>query len=343
MKDSKFSAEYTNAVNNISLPADYKEKILSALREEDKKLQRNSSEKNTEIIELTNSEDNTFDNPYNTEKTTKRTKFNIKKFIPAVASVAAAIVLVIAAVLLLSRKPLVPTETTFNFSVASATNLGNISGARLVFKDSSGELLKDEDGEVLTAYTDANGNVSVTLPSTEEYTAQVTVDGYIAYETSVQNKNIYISPVMNEDTYRAVLTWEKDCDLDAILTMTKGEEKEQLFYFKSDIKDEQGQVIAALDVDSQTASAPETITFNATEDAIFRYSVASYSALKESDDNNLTASGALVTLYKGDKLVGKYKVPESTLGNAWCLFEINDSQLEIKNEIYSVDAIIDVK
>ena len=36
MKDSKFSAEYTNAVNNISLPADYKEKILSALREEDK-------------------------------------------------------------------------------------------------------------------------------------------------------------------------------------------------------------------------------------------------------------------------------------------------------------------
>ena len=71
MKDSKFSAEYKNAVNSISLPADYKEKILSALREEDKKLQDNIPEKTTEIIEFSSPEDNTFDNPYNDKRTTK--------------------------------------------------------------------------------------------------------------------------------------------------------------------------------------------------------------------------------------------------------------------------------
>lgn len=334
MKDNKFSAEYKKAVNGVSLPADYKEKILSALKEQDKKQEEENTPKTTEIIEFTKPEKQS-------EKETKTR--NLKKFIPAIASVAAAIVIVVTAVMFFAKKPVTPFKTTFNFSVASATNLGNISGAQIVFRDSNGELLTDDNGEILTAYTDENGKASVTLPEGEEYTAQVTIDGYIPYETSAQNGYIYISPVMTEDTYRAVLTWEKESDLDAILTTESEGNKDRVFYFKGTIENDEGQVIAALDTDSQFPTAPETITFNTEADTTFRFSVASYSALKESDANNLANSGAQVVLYKGETLLGKYNVPEDTSGNTWYVFEIKDSQLEIKNEIYSVDAISDVR
>lgn len=349
LKDSNFSAQYKNAVNNIALPENYKEKILSALREENKKLNGESTENTAEIIEFTSdaktkTHKETSENPYNPEKKAKPVSFNIRRFIPAAASAAATIVLIIAAVLLFTRTPIAPKDTTFNFSVASATNLGNISGARIVFKDSEGNLIKDEEGNTITAYTNENGEVSVTLPSSEEYTAEVTAEGYITYEVPAQkNGHIYISPVMTEDTYRAVLTWEDDCDLDAILTVTKGDKSEQLFYFRSDIENEQGEVIAALDTDSRNSSTPETITFNTTDDSVFRFSVASYSALKNSDNFNLSTSGAQVVLYKGNRIVDVYEVPADVSGNAWCIFEVHNDKLEVHNEIYTVDSIMEVK
>ena len=147
---------------------------------------------------------------------------------------------------------------------------------------------------------------------------------------------------MNEDTYRAVLTWENNCDLDAILTMTKGEEKEQLFYFKSDIKNEQGEVIAALDTDSAVLGAPETITFNTTEDGLFRFSVASYSSLVNSGKADLGVSEAQVTLYKGSTVVDTFKVNDDTQDNAWCVFEIRNGKLHITDSTYSINAITEV-
>ena len=342
-----FSAEYKNSVNSVQLPADYKSKILSALREQAKQLDTDESDQTNEVITLTETPaeeqiNNTQVIPFESPRKEKNESY--KNFLRVLPGIAAAMVILIGALLFMNFSiNTLPKTKDFNFTVASATNLSNIKGAKLTFRNSSGEVVKNEDGSPVTAFTNEKGNATVTLPASEDYTAEVSINGYIPFETAVNNQFIYVSPVMDENTYRAVLTWDKECDLDAILTVTKGEATEQLFYFSSSIKNEQGQVIAALDTDSKKADAPETITFNATENGIFRFSVASYSSLKYSDESILRNSNAQVCLYKGDSKIGEYNLSLDAQGNAWCVFEIKDSKLITVDSTYSVNAITEVR
>lgn len=354
MTDSKFTAEYKNSVSDVIekviLPTNYKSKILSVLREQAKITE---SEETPETIDLTT--DQEAETPQTPEETSDNTKIisiesakpvkknNIKRYLSILSGVAAAIV-IIASVFLIRNMGIanIPTTKEFTFSVSSATNLANISGARVTFRNSNGEIIKDEKGNPVTAYTDENGNITVSLPEADSYIAMISADGYIPYEGRIQGSHIYISPVMDENTYRAVLTWENTCDLDAILTVTHGDKTEQLFYFNSNIYDENNELIAALDTDSAVAGAPETITFNATEDGIFRFSVASYSALTTESESDLGTSKATVTLYKGDKVIDTLDVNPKTQDNVWCVLEVKNSEVQIIDNTYSVDAIPEV-
>lgn len=316
MNDNKFKAEYRKSVKSVSLPCDYKEKILSNLKAQEA------------VIPIT-----------------AKTKENsIRKTSRLMTSLVAAVLVFavgLTAILFIKTNN---TETqVVRLSVASATNLNTISGARIVFRNSVGELLTDENGEILTAVTDENGLATATVPATEEISAQITMDGYISIEETAVSGNYYISPVMGEDTYRAVLTWDKKCDLDAHLSVTAENKTEKLNYFNSDIEDENGTVIAALDVDNEKGDGPETITFNASDDMLFRFSVASYSALKNSNDIKLSNTGAQVTLYRGETCIGTYNIDTNTEGNTWCVFEIEKSNLNICDYTYSVSAITEIK
>ncbi len=353
MKDSKFTAEYkssvTDVIETVVLPTDYKSKILSALREQAQNTEPEKSEAPVEIIDrqeaqaqetLENTPDNTKVIHIESAKTKKNS--SIKHYLSVISGVAAAIV-IIASVILINNMGIanIPATMDLNFSVASATNLANISGAKITFRNSNGEIIKNDDGSPVTTYTDENGNVSVTLPESDSYIAMISADGYIPYETTIQGSHIYVSPVMNENTYRAVLTWENNYDLDAILTVTHGDKSEQLFYFNSNIYDENDELIAALDTDSAVPGAPETITFNTTEDGVFRFSVASYSSTT-SDKLDLGPSGASVTLYKGDTIVDTFNVNPDTQDNTWCVLEIRNSELHVVDNTYSVNAITDI-
>lgn len=303
MTDLKFTTEYRKSVEAVALPKNYQENILSAL----------------------------------SERTPKRRVDNTV-FYKCVLSAAAVLVLVFG---LIFATKMMPSDVHVSFRVSSATNLSAVKGARIVFVNSHGELLCDSTGETVEIFTDENGEAEATVPS-KGYTPYICAEGYIPLAADKTEGNYYISPEMNENTYRAVLTWETVQDLDAHLSVTKDGKTEKLHYFNSSIENEKGEVTAALDTDSETGSNPETITFNCDENTVVRYSVASYSALKEDIAKPFSDTAAQVALYRGEELLGIYKIQESE-GNVWCVFEIENGELRICSEYYSVSAMTDIK
>ncbi len=310
MTDKKFSAEYKNYMESAELPVDYQAEILSNLKEK-------------------------------TEELTKYEFYKSRKFVASL--VAAVLVVCIGLSIFLSFNFLKNQDVTLNFRVMSATNLRCISGAKIAFISPSGEKIKDKNGEDITAFTDENGTATVTLPTDEDYTVEVTAEGFIALKESAGDGNYYISPIMDDDTYRAVLTWDKECDLDAHLSVTAHDNTEKINYYKSDIKDENGDVLAALDVDNETGDGPETITFNADKNSLWRFSVCSYSALKENSKFSLFEAKPKVTIYQGNKLVSTYSLDIETADNVWCVFEIKNGEIKLSNYTYSVNAVTEIE
>ncbi len=316
MTDSRFSECYKESVNSTKLPENFKDNILSNLDFDEKVI------------------------PF---ETTQKKKPKAKSFPRTMVSAAAAVAIAFCALLLFSvfKRPMPVATTDLTVRVANATNLTRVGGAKVTFKNSKGEYLKDEKGRVLTAYTDEQGAVSATVPEGEELQVEVLATGFIPFVGNAV-ENIYISPEMTKDTYRAVLIWKEECDLDAFLTLTTEDGVEKLHYFKSDIVNKEGNVIAALDTDSEVPFAPETITFNASDGGLWRFSVGSYSSLKDEEGTMLRESGATVTLYKGDSLVGEYSIDTRSQGNVWCVFQVEKGKLNVCDKTYSVDAITDI-
>ena len=310
MTDKKFSNEYKKYIESAELPIDYQAEILSNLKKKTEEPQNNKFYKNHKFVA------------------------------PLVAAV---LVVCVGLSVCFSLNFLKTQEVTLNFKVMSATNLRCITGAKIVFISPSGEKIKDKNGEDITAFTDENGTATVTLPRDEDYTVEVTADGFITLEESAEGGNYYISPVMNDDTYRAVLTWDKECDLDAHLSVTAHDNTEKINYYKSDIKDENGEVIASLDVDNETGDGPETITFNADDNSLWRFSVCSYSALKENSKLSLFESKPKVTLYQGNKLVCTYTLDKETADNVWRVLEIENGEIKLSNYTYSVNAVTEIE
>lgn len=310
MTDKKFITEYKKYIESAELPSSYQAEILSNLKEKAKESSKYKFYKN-------------------------------RKFVASL--VAAVLVVCIGLSVFLSFNFLKNQDVTLSFRVMSATNLKCISGAKIAFISPSGERIKDKNGEDITAFTDENGTATVTLPTDEDYTVEVTADGFITLEESAEDGNYYISPIMDDDTYRAVLTWGKECDLDAHLSVTAHDNTEKINYYKSDIKDENGEVIAALDIDNETGDGPETITFNADDNSLWRFSVCSYSSLKENSKLGLFEAKPKVTFYQGNKLVGTYTLDKETADNVWRVFEIKNGEIKLSNYTYSVNAVTEIE
>ncbi len=302
MIDTKFKTEYQKAVDSISMPEDYKNQIISEI----------SSAK-------------------------MRPDYR-RVYIRVIASAAALVVLVVSVVFLANSLNFAPKSfEKVSIKVMSATNLRAVKGAQVAFVN------LDKSKETVVALSDENGVVTASLPKGEEYTAVVCAEGYIDYELQdFHSGNIYISPEMDENTYRAVLIWQGESDLDAFLTISQGDEKEQLHYFKSDIKDEDGEVIAALDTDSSSGGAPETITFNIRKNKAFTFSVGSYSALMDKS-TDVSDSKPRVLLYKGKELLNEFIISSELEGNVWAVFQIENDELSELGDIYSVESFEDIK
>ncbi len=317
MTELDFKNEYRMSVESVPLPEDFKNRLLLNLKAEEKKLNNLEAPKADEINKK--------------QKLTRRIFTSL---------IAAALVAIIGFSL---WSLLMPTYEEVTLKVYSADTAKALSGVKITFRDSKGEVLKAPDGEYLSAVTDATGTATASLPIGKDYTAEISHEGYITYTDKAQSGNYYVSPILNENTYRAVLTWEKDLDLDAHLSVTHNGEVEKLFYFSSDIISDTGEVLAALDLDSEEANKPETVTFNLEEGAVFRYTVCSYSALENRESLSIKDAKARVTLYKGDKTLSVYELSGESQDNAWQVFEIENGELKNESVTYSVTAFTELR
>lgn len=316
MSEELFKTEYRKAADSIPVPVDFEDNLLKNLRafseEENKKPKKNK----TPLI---------------------------------ISSVAATLAIILGLSLIFgtrknSSQDLTAENRYVSISIRSAVDANGVEGARVVFRDSSGELLSDESGNPIETLSDENGLITANLPN-KSLTAEISVEGYITLTAPIrsESENIYISPIMTEDTYRAVLTWDRGCDLDAVLSITEDDKTETLYYFGSDITNDQGEVIAALDTDSTTGDGPETITFNPQENTLIRYCVGSYSHLSGEYKENFGSTGASVVLYKGSQIIEVYELSLSAEGNAWTVFELKNGTLSKIDTTKTVSAINEIE
>ena len=319
MSEELFKTEYRKAADSIPLPENFEKNLLLNL--------------------------DRFREETESEKTPHKSRTPLY-----LSLIAASLALIISLSLIFGLKnnsdtpPLTPLRREVTLSIRSAVNTQGVQGARVVFRDSSGNLVKDEDGATLETVSDENGTVVATLPE-DTLTAEVSLEGYITLTQplNTNEENIYISPVMNENTYRAVLSWDKTCDLDAVLSITADDKTEPIYYVGSDIKNKDGEVIAALDTDDTTGEGVETITFIPEKDSLIRYCVGSYSHLNGDYKENFGSTGATVTLYKGTEIIEVYELSPSSEGNTWVVFELLNDTLSKISSTKTVGAINEIE
>lgn len=213
-----------------------------------------------------------------------------------------------------------------------------IAGATIKFRagsnNQSGEYVKDASGAEITVTTGDNGNYEYALP-VGDYTAECSKEGYITSYKNVSssvtagNYDIAMSEVLNGDEYRVVLTWgEYPSDLDSHLKFEENGNDYHVYFSKKKAVIN-GNTVAELDVDDTTSYGPETVTFTMKAGINYHYYVYNYSG----GDDKLAASGAKITVFKGDSQIAQYEVPENTLGRYWNVFELKDG------EIHSIDKV----
>ncbi|MDD6251685.1 MAG: hypothetical protein PUA85_03435 [Oscillospiraceae bacterium] len=306
MNEKSFTKEYRKSVDSLILPPDFKSRIISNLNDISK-------------------------------ETAKKQKLNPPGIVAS--AVAAGLVVLIGTSAILSSAR----NDEIKLKICSAVDARELQGATVTLLDENGNALCDSKGDPLVVTSDDKGMIRAQIPKGMSAKVRVEKDGYIEVVSPIENENVYISPVLGDNTYRAVLTWDGDYDLDAHLSMEKGERYEKLFYFKSDILDEQGVTLAALDLDSTDSSKPETITFNTCDDATFRFTVGSYSSLKNSESIDLSEAKPTVTLYKGESVIGVYSQNETDTGNAWQVFEIKDGVFTLSDYTYTVSSFWELR
>ncbi len=198
----------------------------------------------------------------------------------------------------------------------------------------SGDIVKDE------IYTDQNGNYSVSLPI-GYYTIEFCKEGYIHSYVNVVvypmigMQNAVMCPELEENEVRVVLTWGYNPgDLDSHLILHMGDNtSQQIFHANKVYYDPYTGKDYCLDVDDMYSYGPETITFYTGNPQIdeYQYFVHNYSG--GSVGNELSFSGAKVTIYYGSQAVRTINVPINETGRRWNVFRIVDGTIIIDNTI----------
>lgn len=183
--------------------------------------------------------------------------------------------------------------------------------------------------------TDGNGNYEIVLPI-GAYTAEVIKEGYFTTYTNIivsaEDRETYsvLSPIINENEYRVVLTWgEYPSDLDSHLTgIIEG--KSVHVYYNSKEACSDGKIIASLDHDDTSSYGPETITFTLDDpNDTVTYYVYDFSNGGNRSSYDLSYSNATVTVYSGNNVFEPlvYNIQVGKQGTYWYVFEIKNNKL----------------
>ncbi len=194
------------------------------------------------------------------------------------------------------------------------------------------------EGDVLaTVSTADSGDYSVELPL-GNYTLIASKEGFVSTQinivvsrtTATLTQNGSISPIGTGDSYRIVLTWgENPRDLDShVQGKLSNGSSFHVYYSNKSARDGDTEV-CNLDVDDTSSYGPETITLNTTSDAPYYYYIYRYAG-----SGTVAASGAKITVYRGETQVAVYNVP-TDLGDSdyWNVFAVVNGEIVTRNTI----------
>jgi len=226
------------------------------------------------------------------------------------------------------------------------SGLGNVSGS--VFNAISGAGVQGLDVKLRQGLNTTSGPVVANtttgpggayafadLPA-GNYTAEASGSGYSnSYfpvlcigSTSSGNQNGVISPIIDPNQTRVVLTWGQfPSDLDSHFTGPLADgTRFHMFYPYAD-PFSPWPAIVHLDLDDVSSFGPETTTLLQQMDGVYRFSVHDYSNRNSTTSTALSNSQAQVRIYRGSNLVASFNVPLDQPGTLWTVFEIEGSTI----------------
>ena len=228
------------------------------------------------------------------------------------------------------------------------SGVGNVSGS--VFNAISGagvqglnvnlrEGLNTSSGLIVAnTTTGPNGTYSFSNLPANNYTAEASGTGYSnSYfpvisigNTSTGNQNGVISPIIDPNQTRIVLTWGLvPSDLDSHFTgpLADGTRFHMFYPYADANSGSPWPDIVHLDLDDVTSFGPETTTLLQQMDGVYRFSVHDYSNRNSTNSTALSNSQAQVRIYRGSNLVASFNVPLAQPGTLWTVFEIEGSTI----------------
>lgn len=198
----------------------------------------------------------------------------------------------------------------------------------------AGDIIKD------AVYTDINGRYIVKLPM-GYYTIEVEKEGYIKSYSNIvvySDAPIYttvICPQLQENEMRVVLTWgssPNDLDSHLLLEGNSGDIS-HIYYSNKVYYDGYNSKDYILDIDDTNQYGPETVTFYTDNPDIneYKYYIYNYSGGNNGDE--LSYSGAKVTIYYGSQKPQVFHVPFAQTGRTWNVFSVIDGNIVVENTI----------
>jgi hypothetical protein len=206
----------------------------------------------------------------------------------------------------------------------------------------SGPFATAQDGvTILPLATTANdGSFAIVNVPAGNYTLEVKGSNVAtAYRTVVSagsdtpsSQNILVSPILNNDEVRVVLSWnEEPRDLDSHLEYGSSAPHQVVWNDKSKLGGD-----LTLDVDVVTGFGPETVTLKGSAWSQSRRGYSVYNWSRECKSRNfygsctdyaeLYESGAIVRVYRSTGLVRSYVVGNTQVGRWWQMFCFNSDK-----------------
>ncbi len=183
----------------------------------------------------------------------------------------------------------------------------------------------------------ADGGYQVTLVP-GYYTIQFVASGYSDAEYNftvndggMEYVNAALSPEQNlpdDGLLRVVLSWGEDpSDLDSHLTgaTLTGDDRYHIYFEDKYYYDEDGTLLADLDLDDTSSYGPETVTIHQLTNGTMHYFVHDYSNRWDSETEEMSLSNAQVRVYRGKSLIKKFVVPTNVEGTYWHVFDIDSA------------------
>lgn len=188
-----------------------------------------------------------------------------------------------------------------------------VQGASVLIEN-IGSFVTDSAGRVIFP-KQPDGLLKAVFKKPGYISAIVSID--VAAETILRNR-YFVSPVMNIEQFRVVLTWDQQPeDLDA--HFLKDGAYHISFRNTRVLNDGSGQ----LDRDDMDGYGPETITVaQLNAEASYTFFVNNFSAEKNPSAKPLSSSRAVVWVYGNNRLLNTFAVPASLEGNKWTVFKI---------------------